>query len=110
GIPEHIMAARATFNTIEDAVQAVIMLIQGGIELARVELVDEQSIIQVNEARETDYKVAPTLFLELHGNEAGLKESIEFMEALLAEQNVQEIQFEQDTEARNKLWEARHFV
>src|SRR5699024_9517885 len=70
GIPEHIMAARATFNTIDDAVKSVTLLMQGGIELARVELVDEQSIIQVNEARETDYEVAPTLFLELHGNEA----------------------------------------
>ncbi|HZW67551.1 MAG TPA: FAD-linked oxidase C-terminal domain-containing protein [Pseudogracilibacillus sp.] len=110
GIPEHIMAARATFDKIDDAVQAVIMLIQGGIELARVELVDEQSIIQVNKARGTDYEVAPTLFLELHGNEAGLQESVEFMKALLVEQNVQEIKFEQDTEARNKLWEARHFV
>lgn len=110
GIPEHIVAARATFTTIDDAVQAVILLMQGGIEIARVELVDEQSIIQVNEAQETDYKVAPTLFLELHGNEAGLQQSIEFMKDLLAEQNVQDITFERDTKARNKLWEARHFV
>src|SRR5699024_7818710 len=107
GIPEHIVAARATFKTIDDAVQDVIMLMQGGIEVARVELVDEQIIIQVNEAQETNYEIAPTLFLELHGNEAGLNESVQFMETLLAEQNVQKIQFEQDTEARNKLWEAR---
>lgn len=110
GIPEHILAARATFKTIDDAVKSVLLLMQGGIDIARVELVDEQSIIQVNEARETDYEVAPTLFLELHGNEAGLQESIQFMEALLAEQNVQEIKFERDTAARNQLWEARHYV
>lgn len=110
GIPEHIIAARATFKTIDDAVQAVILLLQGGIEVARVELVDEQSIIQVNEAQDTDYEVAPTLFLELHGNEAGLQQSIEFMKDLLVEKNVQDITFEQDTKARNKLWEARHFV
>lgn len=110
GIPEHIMAARASFGTIGDAVKSVTLLMQGGIEIARVELVDEQSIIQVNEARETDYEVAPTLFLELHGNEAGLQESIQFMETLLAEQDVQEIEFERDTAARNQLWEARHYV
>lgn len=110
GIPEQMMAARATFPTMENAVNSVTLLMQGGIDLARVELVDEQSIIQVNEARETNYEVAPTLFLELHGNEAGLQQSVEFMKVLLEEENVQKIEFEQDTAARNALWEARHYV
>lgn len=110
GIPEHIVAARATFQNIDDAVQAVISIMQAGIQVARVELVDEESIKQVNKAQDTDYDIAPTLFLELHGNEAGLEESIDFMEILLAEENVKEIKFEKDTQARNKLWEARHFV
>lgn len=110
GIPEQVIAARATFPTIDDAVQAVTLLLQSGIEVARVELVDEQSIVQVNKARETNYTVAPTLFLELHGNEAGLNESVEFMKSLLEEKNVTTIEYDEDTEARNRLWEARHYV
>lgn len=110
GIPEHVIAARATFSTIDDAVQAVTLLLQSGIEIARVELVDEQSIVQVNKARETNYAIAPTLFLELHGNEAGLKESAEFMKTLLEEKNVTAIEYDEETEARQRLWEARHYV
>src|SRR5699024_7923664 len=46
GIPEHIMAARAEFTSVDDAVDAVIAIMQAGIPIARVELVDEESIKQ----------------------------------------------------------------
>lgn len=110
GIPEHILAGRATFNRMDDAVTSVQLLLQAGIELARVELVDEQSIIQVNKARQTNYDVAPTLFVELHGHKAALQESTQIMKDLLEEKNVEEIKFERDHAARNQLWEARHYV
>lgn len=110
GIPESILAARATFNSVKDAVQAVIGIISAGIPIARVELLDEDSIKQVNQIKKTSYEIAPTLFLELHGNEAGLKQDLKFVEEILESEGVKEIAFEQDTQARNKLWEARHFM
>lgn len=110
GIPEHIAAARATFDTVDNAVQAVVSMLQAGIQVARVELVDEESIKQVNKSQDTNYTVAPTLFIELHDNEAGLDESIQFMQSILEDMDVKEINFEKDTQARNKLWEARHYV
>lgn len=110
GIPEQELAARATFETIDEAVAAVISLMSAGLQIARVELVDEQSIRQVNLAKETNFPVAPTLFLELHGNEAGLAQDVEFMKELLADQGVKQIEFERDTKARNQLWEARHYM
>lgn len=48
GIPEFQMAGRATFPTIDDAVGAVVGILQAGIPIGRVELVDEASINQVN--------------------------------------------------------------
>lgn len=110
GIPEQELAARATFPTIDQAVEAVNSLMAAGLQLARVELVDEQSIQQVNKAKATDYPIAPTLFLELHGNEAGLAQDVQFMQELLSEHGVIELAFEQDTKARNQLWEARHYM
>lgn len=110
GIPEQELAARATFPTIDQAVEAVNSLMAAGLQLARVELVDEQSIQQVNKAKATDYPIAPTLFLELHGNEAGLAQDVQFMQELLSEHGVMELAFEQDTKARNQLWEARHYM
>lgn len=108
GIPEHITAARATFSSITDAVDAVTTIIQAGIPIARVELVDETSIQQVNKLMETDYKVSPTLFLEFHGNEAGLNQDVAFTEDILQDHGCTEVTFEKDNQARAKLWEGRH--
>lgn len=108
GIPEHIMAGRAAFHTANDAVDAVIGILQAGIPVARVELVDEQSMKQINLYSETDYKEVPTLFLEFHGNEAGLQQDVDFTREIVNDHHCQELFFETDTAARNQLWEARH--
>ena len=108
GIPEFVTAARASFPSVKDAVEAVVSILQAGIPIARVELVDEQSMTQVNEYNDTAYLEKPTLFLEFHGNEAGLKQDVEFMEDIVQGHACEEIAFETDTAARNQLWEARH--
>ncbi|WP_211653401.1 FAD-binding oxidoreductase [Planococcus alpniumensis] len=108
GIPEFVTAARASFPSVKDAVEAVVSILQAGIPIARVELVDEQSMRQVNEYNDTAYLEKPTLFLEFHGNEAGLKQDVEFMEEIVQGHACEEITFETDTAARNLLWEARH--
>ncbi|MDR0139547.1 FAD-linked oxidase C-terminal domain-containing protein [Metabacillus idriensis] len=110
GIPEHVMAARASFPTVNDAVQAVVSILQAGIPIARVELVDEPSMKQANLYSETDYLEKPTLFLEFHGNEAGLRQDVEFTKELVADLHCELIEFETDNAARNKLWEARHHL
>ncbi|MCI0765244.1 FAD-linked oxidase C-terminal domain-containing protein [Bacillus sp. TL12] len=108
GIPEHTMAARASFPTVNDAVEAVIDILQAGIPIARIELVDELSMKQVNKYSETNYREEPTLFLEFHGNEAGLKQDIDFTTEIVKDHKCNDISFETETAARNKLWEARH--
>ncbi|PYZ95615.1 2-hydroxy-acid oxidase [Alteribacter lacisalsi] len=108
GIPENIAAARASFPTVNDAVEAVVSILQAGVSIARVELVDEPSIRQVNLFSETEYKEKATLFLEFHGNEPGLNHDVAFTEEIVADHNCEEVFFEKDNAARNKLWEARH--
>ncbi len=108
GIPEHIVSARAAFPTVDDAVEAVVSILQAGIPIARVELVDEPSIRQVNRYSDTDYLEKPTLFLEFHGNEPGLNHDVEFTKEIVDDHGCEEVHFEKDNAARNKLWEARH--
>ncbi|WP_391116329.1 FAD-binding oxidoreductase [Psychrobacillus sp. L3] len=108
GIPEFTTAARAVFPTVKNAVEAVTSILQAGIPIARVELVDESSIRQVNKFSGTDYADNPTLFLEFEGNEAGLQQDVEFTKEIMEDHNCEEIQFETDNTARTKLWEARH--
>lgn len=110
GIPEKIMAARATFQSLEDAVHSVTAIIQAGIAIARVELVDEHTIKQVNEFNATDFPAVPTLFLEFHGNEVGLEHDIELTREILQEFRCANFHHEKDTASRNQLWEIRHNV
>lgn len=108
GIPEEIMAGRASFQTTHEAVDAVIGILQAGIPVARVELVDEHAMKEINVYSETDYKEVPTLFLEFHGNAAGLKQDVAFTKEIVNDFNCEEFAFESDTKGRNQLWEARH--
>ncbi|RFU71503.1 FAD-binding protein [Peribacillus saganii] len=108
GIPEHVMAARASFPELNNAVDAVVSILQAGIPIARVELVDEPSMKQVNLFSDTSYNEGPTLFLEFHGNEAGLKQDVEFTREIVEDHDCLDIKFETDNAARNQLWEARH--
>lgn len=108
GIPEKIVAGRATFVTVQQAVDAVVSLKQAGIPMARMELVDKQSIEKVNFASGTNFPETPTLFLEFHGNEAGLQSDVVFATELLNDNSCIELAFEQDERARNHLWELRH--
>ena len=108
GIPEFTTAARAVFPTVKNAVEAVTSILQAGVPIARVELVDESSIKQVNQFSETTYAEKPTLFLEFHGNEAGLQQDVEFTKEIVEDHGCEEIQFESDNTARTKLWDARH--
>lgn len=110
GIPERTTAARANFKDIREAVNAVIAILQAGIPIARCELVDARSIKQVNIYSRTAYPETPTLFLEFHGNEAGLAQDVEFTQEILQDQGCQEFIFETDSKAVQQLWEARHHL
>lgn len=108
GIPEVIMAARAVFPSIKDAVNTVVSIISAGISVARIELVDSRSIKQVNLYNKTKYSEHATLFIEFHGNEAGLNQDVEFAKTLSSENHCQEFNFETDSKSRAQLWDVRH--
>lgn len=108
GIPEATMAARASFPTVQDAVNTVVDILSAGIPVARIELVDERSIRQVNLFKETDYPESPTLFIEFHGSEQSLQHDIEFAQGIAGEHGCTQFLFETDSKARAALWDARH--
>ncbi|MBI0580735.1 FAD-binding protein [Neobacillus cucumis] len=108
GIPEVISAARAVFPSVEEAVATVTDILSAGIQMARIELVDARSIMQVNLYNHTDYPVKPTLFMEFHGNEAGLQYDADFAKKIAQDHGCEEFLFETDSKARAQLWEVRH--
>ena len=108
GIPEAISSAVCAFQSIKGAVDTVIQTIQVGVPVARIELLDEVQIDAVNKYSKLDYAVAPTLFFEFHGTEAGVKEQAEMVAAIAAEHGGMEFAWATRPEDRSKLWQARH--
>jgi D-lactate dehydrogenase (cytochrome) len=108
GIPEAISAAVCAFPTIADAVDTVILTIQNGVPVARIELLDEAQIDAINKYSKLDHKVAPTLFFEFHGTEAGVAEQTELVKAIAAEHGGDDFRWATTQEERSKLWQARH--
>ncbi|QCG98250.1 FAD-binding protein [Azospirillum sp. TSA2s] len=108
GIPEAVSSAVCAFQTIKGAVDTVIQTIQVGVPVARIELLDEVQIDAVNKYSKLDYAVAPTLFFEFHGTEAGVKEQAEMVAAIAQEHGGMEFAWATRPEDRSKLWQARH--
>ena len=108
GIPEAISAAVCAFPTIAAAVDTVIQTIQSGVPVARIELLDEAQINAINKYSKLNHKVAPTLFFEFHGSNAGVAEQVEIVKALAAEQGGDDFRWATSHEERSKLWQARH--
>jgi D-lactate dehydrogenase (cytochrome) len=108
GIPEAISAAACAFPTLDEAVESVILTIQSGVPVARIELLDENQIGALNKYSKLELRVAPTLFFEFHGTPRGVAEDIEIVEGLAAEHGGVDFRWATTPEARSKLWQARH--
>ncbi len=108
GIPEAMAAAVCSFDTLEGAVDTVILTIQSGIPVARIELLDELQIKAINAYSKLDYPVKPTLFFEFHGTEAWAREQAELVGGIAHEYGGSNFQWATRQEDRTKLWEARH--
>ena len=108
GIPEAISAAVCAFPNIEGAVDTVILTIQNGVPVARIELLDECQMAAINKYSKLDHKVAPTLFFEFHGSPAGVAEQAETVNAIAREYGGDDFRWATTSEERSKLWQARH--
>ncbi len=108
GIPEAISAAVCSFPTLEGAVNSVILTIQMGIPVARIELLDEIQMDAINRYSDLDYPVQPTLFFEFHGSTRGVEEHAETVGGICAELGGGGFRWATQQEDRSKLWQARH--
>ena len=109
GMPENISAATCTFDSIEEAVDTVIMANQMGIPMARIELLDDVQMKGMNIYNpDMSFPEKPHLFLEFHGTETGVAEQVELFRSASEEFGGSDFQWATKEEERNRLWKARH--
>ena len=107
-IPESIMSAVCHFPSLEDAVMTAQQVIQYGVPIARIEMLNaDQMGISINYSKLKDIEAVPTLFFEFHGSESSNKENIKIVEELSNDNNGSSFKWAKDLEDRNKLWQAR---
>ena len=107
-IPESIMAAVCHFPTLENAVQTAQQVIQYGVPIARIEMLNkEQMGISIDYSNLKDVEAVPTLFFEFHGSELSNQENIKIVEEISKDNSGSSFKWAKDLEERNKLWQAR---
>ncbi|WP_404826347.1 FAD-binding oxidoreductase [Diaphorobacter aerolatus] len=107
-LPEAVSAAICSFPSIEAAVRTVIQTIQLGVPIARVELIDANSVRMVNAHSKLTLREEPLLLMEFHGSPAGVQEQAESVQELAKEWGGQSFEWATTPEERTRLWTARH--
>ena len=107
-LPEAISAATCSFPSIEAAVRSTIQIIQLGIPIARVELIDRNSVRMVNTYAKLTLREEPLLLMEFHGSPASVAEQAALVQEIASEQGGNAFDWATTPEARTKLWTARH--
>lgn len=108
GIPEAISAASCSFPTVEAACETVMAVIQYGLPIARIELLDAMVVKALNSYSNLSLPETPLLLLEFHGSDAGIAEQAETFGALSEDFGGTGYAATTTAEERNKLWQARH--
>jgi D-lactate dehydrogenase (cytochrome) len=108
GIPEAISSARCSFPSVDAACQTVMQVIQFGIPVARIELLDALQVKACNAYSGLDLPETPLLLLEFHGSDAGVVEQAETFGAIADDFGGNGYTATTSTEERNALWKARH--
>jgi D-lactate dehydrogenase (cytochrome) len=107
-VPEAISAAICSFPSIEAAVRATIQTIQLGVPIARVELIDVNTVRMVNAHSKLGLREEAMLLMEFHGSPSSVKEQAETVQEIASEHGGKAFEWAATPEERTRLWTARH--
>lgn len=108
GIPETIAAGVCQFADLRGAVEAVTVLLQMGIPLARIELLDELQMRACIAYSGLELDERPTLFFEFHGSPGAVREQVEQVRVVADDFGGGAFEWADRQEERTRLWTARH--
>ena len=107
-LPEAVSAAICSFPSIEAAVHTTIQVIQLGVPIARVELIDKNTVRMVNAYAKLGLREEPMLLMEFHGSPASVKEQAQTVQELASDLGGNAFEWAETPEERTRLWTARH--
>ncbi|KAJ1336041.1 D-lactate dehydrogenase (cytochrome) [Microdochium nivale] len=109
-IPEEFSIAVVTFPTIRDAASAAAGVMQNGIPVAAMEIMDDVQMKVVNLGGATAprvWKEAPTLFFKFSGTKQSVAENVSRVQAITGANKGSDFEFAKDEREQKLLWSAR---
>ncbi|XP_004303379.1 PREDICTED: D-lactate dehydrogenase [cytochrome], mitochondrial [Fragaria vesca subsp. vesca] len=106
-IPKYSVVAMCNFPSIKDAADVAITTMLSGIQVSRVELLDEVQVRAINIANGKNLPETPTLMFEFIGTEAYSREQTQIVQRIVSEHNGSDFVFAEDTDAKKELWKIR---
>jgi len=109
GIPVHHLATTISFETLENASEAVAAMMGSGLEPAALELLTPPLINLMNREKALRLPEDPSLFCEFHGiSKASLQETADLARELCEDCGATGFAFGIEEGERTELWRARH--
>ena len=107
--PENEQVAVVTFPSSAKAVSTVIDVVQKGIPLAAIELLDQNTMRAVNESgySSRSWKETPTLFVKFSGTASAVHEQVDLLKSLAAKHDQRSFESSSEPEEIAALWAAR---
>jgi D-lactate dehydrogenase (cytochrome) len=106
GRPAQIRGGRAVFPALGDATAAVTDAVQSGVDVAKIELVDETSARMANAYTGTDLPDAPMVFVEFHADH-GVDDEVQYCRQVFDAHDPLRFEVAADGEGMDELWQAR---
>ena len=107
-VPEAASALVVTFATLDTAVDAVVAARQYGVDVARIEFLDDHMMAAINRFSGANYSEQFTLFAEFQGSLRSTEEQAASFHAIVEEFGGTVTGGSAQPEERAKLWKARH--
>eukprot|EP00644_Phytophthora_capsici_P004243 jgi/Phyca11/109772/e_gw1.17.250.1 len=108
GIPEAEKTMICQFDSIQNAVDTCAAVMQMGIPVARMELMDENAVEAINKYSKLETPVRPSLIIEHHGSPGEVEEQSSVVVEIANDFEAKDIELATSAEERKKLWSGRH--
>ncbi|KAF7622583.1 D-lactate dehydrogenase [Aspergillus flavus] len=107
--PKSQSVAVASFPTVQDAAKCVAHVVEDGIPVAGVEILDDVQMKCINDSEATSrrWKESPTLFFKFTGTPTGVNEQVSTVRKIVSSSAGQSFEFARNDEEMRELWSAR---
>lgn len=104
--PEQIRGGRVVFPDRTTASAAVSDVIQSGVDVAKIELIDELSAVMANRYLGSNLPDVPMAFIEFHANHS-IEEEVDFCKTILDSHETKKVDINHSGREMEELWETR---